>query len=161
MKYRKLLQITMVITILLMLCHGLCLAGLLTAKGSSMEPTIKDGHKIWISNYPKEANPDRGDIIAFAGEQKSIALKRVIGLPDEKVVIKKGIVYIVNQVNPQGEKLDEPYLAPGTVTEPDGEFAVPDGQYFVLGDKRGASLDSRAIGCIPRENVIGRVTKIY
>ena len=140
MRYRKLLRVIMVIALLFVLSHSLCLAGLLSIKGSSMEPTIKNRDKVWLSNYAKETNPTRGDIIAFTGEKESISLKRVIGLPSETVVIKKGIVYIVNQVDPQGENLDEPYLAPGTVTGPDGEFSVPDGRYFVLGDKRGASL---------------------
>jgi len=126
-----------------------------------MEPTIKNGDKVWLSNYAKGTSPERGDIIAFTGEKESISLKRVVGLPSETVVIKGGIVCIVTQAKPQGEKLDEPYLAPGTVTGPDGEFSVPDGRYFVLGDKRGSSLDSRAIGCITRENVIGKVTKIF
>jgi signal peptidase I len=128
-----------------------------------MEPTLKEGQMILKSDYSKGTNPARGDIILFKAEKSSKLpwIRRVIGLPKEKVVIKEGIVYIVNQANPQGEKLNEPYLAPGTITEPDGEFLVPDGQYFVLADKRGASRDSRQIGCIPRENVIGKVTKIF
>ncbi len=124
-----------------------------------MEPAIKDGQKIQVSNYAKGTNPVRGDIVSFKAE-KATYIKRVIGLPKEKVVIRQGYVYIINQATPRGEKLDEPYLAPETVTGPEGEYPVPDDHYFVLGDKRGASRDSRHFGCIPRKDIKGKVTKI-
>jgi signal peptidase I len=132
----------------------------MTLQGSSMEPAIKDGQKVMISNYAKGTDPERGDIVVFKAE-KLTYIKRIIGLANEKVIIKNGAIFIVDSSEPQVEKqLDEPYLAPGTVTEPDGEFIVPDGQYFVLGDKRGASRDSRKIGCIPRKSITGKVVKI-
>lgn len=128
--------------------------------GSSMEPTLRHGQKVWVSGYAKGANPERGDIIAFKVE-KQVHVKRVIGLPGEKLIFENGLVYLMNQSTLQKEKLDEPYLAPDTVTEPDGEVTVPEGQYFVLGDNRGHSRDSRQYGCIPRKSIIGKVTKVY
>lgn len=160
MKSRRLFLFIFIVILSFMLFQSFCLAGLMTLQGSSMEPTIKDGQKVMISNYSKGTDPERGDIVLFKAE-KLTYLKRVIGLPNEKVVIKNGAVYIATPSNSQGEQqLDEHYLAPGTVTEPDGEFLVPAGEYFVLGDKRSASRDSRKIGCIPRKSITGKVTKI-
>jgi signal peptidase I len=160
MRHSKLTQVIVVLVLSLMFWPSICFGRMYHFSGHSMEPTLKNGQIFWCSKYSKDTNPARGDIIVFIAEKITFG-KRIIGLPEEKVVVKNGIVYIINQTNPQGEKLDEPYLAPETVTEPDGEFLVPDGQYFVLGDNRGASRDSRQIGCIPRENVIGKVTKIF
>lgn len=160
MRISKQGQFIVIIVLAMVIWPSLCFSGFLKVGGSSMEPALKNGQRVWVSNYAKETDPARGDIIAFEAEKLTL-LKRVIGLPKEKVVIKEGIIYIVNQENLQGEKLNEPYLSPETKTEPDGEFLVPDGQYFVLGDKRRASRDSRAISCIPREKVIGKVTKTF
>ncbi len=153
-------RITAFVILSLLFCSVLSLAGPVTIGGSSMEPTLKNGQKVWVSNYPGKTNPERGDIVAFKDE-KLVNVKRVIGLPGEKVIIREGSVYIANQAETQGKKLDEPYLAPGTATGPDGEYAVPAGRYFVLGDNRGHSRDSRQIGCIPRESIMGRVTKVF
>lgn len=148
--------------IILSLVFGpvLALAGFVTVGGSSMEPTLKSGQKVWVSNYPGKTNPERGEIVAFK-DGKSVNIKRVIGLPGEKAIVRKGAVFIATQSNPQGETLAEPYLAPGTVTGPDGEYAVPVARYFVMGDNREHSRDSRQIGCIPRENIVGKVTKVF
>lgn len=160
MKMNMPLRVAVMVIALFVIGQGLCLAGLMTLKGSSMEPTIKDGSKVWVSKYAKGAYPARGDIVVFSAE-KTVFVRRVIGLPGEQVIIREGAVFIVHPENPVEEKLVEPYLAPGTTTEPDGAFSVPHGRYFVLADKRGASKDSRAIGCIPGESIIGRVTKVF
>ncbi len=88
---------------------------------------------------------------------KTSYIKRVIGLPGEHVTIKDGSVYI------NGLKLSEPYLT-GNVQTTDGngqylfvDFTVPEGTYFLMGDNRKASMDSRKFGCIPEEKIESRV----
>lgn len=87
-------------------------------------------------------------------ESKKISLiKRIIAMPGENVKIENGEIYI------NGEKLDEPYLHDDVKTDSLNltEFIVPEGSYFVLGDNRSASSDSRIFGCIPKEKIEGRI----
>lgn len=160
MKSDRPLRVIVLIVALFLVFQGLCQAGLFTNKSASMEPTIKVGQKIWVSGYAKGTDPSRGDIIAFNTDQGTM-IKRVIGLPGEKVIVQDGLIHIAGPNEPQGKKLEEPYLGAGSKTEPNGTYEVPKGQYFVLGDNRGKSLDSRAFGCIAREKIIGRVTKTF
>lgn len=107
-------------------------------QGASMEPAISDGERVAVDpNAFNDSGPRRGDIIvATRGDFKWI--RRVIGLPGERITIEKGAVYV------NGNRLEEPYLAPGTQTESaTKEFLVPAGSYFVLGDNRAHSSDSR------------------
>ncbi len=106
----------------------------------------------------KYSQPNRGDIIIFRppNNPSEFFIKRVIGLPGETVQLKNGYVYILNKENPEGTKLDEPYLSKNNQgnTHPlqDGymSFEVPEGSLFVLGDNRIQSSDSRS--CF-RENI--------
>ena len=109
-----------------------------------------------ITMVVRGSNPQRGDIIAFYYNNK-VLIKRVIGLPGEWVNIDgSGNVYI------NGELLDEPYitdraLGDCSITLP---YQVPDGRYFVLGDHRSTSRDSRStlVGPVSEEQIMGRVT---
>lgn len=90
---------------------------------------------------------------------KTSYIKRVIGLPGERVTIKDGKVYI-NDSEQKGEPLNEPYLQEDVVTNPKGPFVdvvVPEGCVFVMGDNRAQSTDSRAFGCIPLEKIESKV----
>lgn len=108
---------------------------------SSMEETIQIGDRVFGNRlaYQKE-DPQRGDIVIFKypDDESQLFIKRVIGLPGDKIVIRDGLVYI----NDSDEPLDEPYLA----EEPTGDFGpyyVPEDSYFMLGDNRNYSKDSR------------------
>ena len=126
---------------------------ILQITGTSMTPVVGQGE---ITMVVRGSNPQRGDIIAFYYNNK-VLIKRVIGLPGEWVNIdENGNVYI------NGELLDEPYitdraLGDCSITLP---YQVPDGRYFVLGDHRSTSRDSRStlVGPVSEEQIMGRVT---
>ena len=124
----------------------------LQIEGTSMEPTLKNGDIVLLN---KTTSFDRGDICGFAWNNK-ILIKRVIGIPGDWIEIDKdGTVYR------NGEKLDEPYAEQIAFGECDLEFPfqVPQEQYFVLGDMRESSIDSRntLVGCVENEQIIGKI----
>ena len=120
--------------------------------GSSMSATLVDGD---IVVARKTTKLDYGDVCAFYGGSR-ILCKRVIGLAGDEINIdEEGNVFV------NGEALDEPYLKGKSLGDCDVEFplTVPENSYFVLGDNRRASVDSRnnIIGCVPREQVVGKL----
>ena len=124
----------------------------LQIEGTSMEPTLVNGDIVLLT---KTTAFDRGDICGFAWNNK-ILIKRVIGIPGDWIEIDTdGTVYL------NGEKLDEPYAEQIAFGECDLEFPfqVPQEQYFVLGDMRESSIDSRntLVGCVENEQIIGKI----
>ncbi|MDD5290202.1 MAG: signal peptidase I [Patescibacteria group bacterium] len=129
-------------------------------KGASMEPNFYDHEYLIINEIGYHlGNPVRGDIIVFKHNdaEQSYYIKRVIGLPGERVVIKDNEIYIYNQQNPDGFKLNESEYLPKTTTT-DGEIDVrlKNNEYYVLGDNRMSSLDSRRFGPITRDTIVGK-----
>jgi signal peptidase I len=124
--------------------------------GFSMIPTLKDGEFVLVSkvNY-QFSNVERGDIIVFhfpmdPGQE---LIKRVIGLPGDTVTVQN------KQVSVNGQVLDEPYIAASPAYS--GQWTVPAGQLFVLGDNRNDSSDSHSWGFLPFEKVVGKAVVIY
>lgn len=124
--------------------------------GFSMRPTLQDGEFVLVSklNY-KFGAVQRGDIIVFhfPMDPKQELIKRVIGLPGDHISVNSGNVTVNGQV------LNEPYIAAAPTYA--GEWDVPAGQLFVLGDNRNDSSDSHAWGLLPSENLVGKAVVIY
>ncbi len=120
--------------------------------GHSMEPALTDGDIVMAL---RGGSYERGDVIAFYSNNK-ILVKRVIGLPGEWIDIGDD-----GTVSVDGVPLEEPYLTEKALGECNIElpYQVPDGRYFVLGDHRSVSSDSRsiAVGCVAEEQIIGRL----
>ncbi len=133
-------------------------------KGDSMQPNYPDGEFLLTNKITYRFNqPQRGDIVVFKApiNEEDDYIKRIIGLPGEKVSIKNGKVYINDQL------LEEEYLSSNLYTNGglflpnDKEVIVPENHFFVMGDNRPYSSDSRAWGFVPRENIIGKAWLIY
>ncbi|MDP2648824.1 MAG: signal peptidase I [bacterium] len=131
--------------------------------GASMEPTFDDWHYLIVDRISYDiGEPQRGDVIVFdlPQDKRRALIKRVIGLPGETVVLSgpEPTVTIVNEENPEGFVLKEPYLDPADFGGASGtSFELGDDQYFVLGDNRKVSSDSRIWGVLPRSDIVGRV----
>lgn len=124
----------------------------LQIEGTSMEPTLTNGDIVLLT---KSIKFDRGELCGFTWNNK-LLIKRVIGLPGDWIEIASdGTVYV------NGEVLDEPYVQNLALGECDLEFPyqVPPEQYFVMGDMRESSIDSRntLIGCISKDQIVGKV----
>lgn len=134
-------------------------------KETSMQDTLNENDYVMLSKraYVNE-DPQRGDIIVFQsgisdedGNQK-LLIKRVIGLPGDTITIKDDQLYI------NGEKYDETYLKDGITTGDIENLEVPDNEYFVMGDNRVVSIDSRysEVGFVDRDTIIGKaVLRLY
>jgi len=128
-------------------------------RGASMEPSFEDGEYLIVNEISYRFHePGRGDVIIFRypKDPSQYYIKRVIGLPKEVVKIEGGKVIIVNSENPKGFILDEPYLSEeNKYTSGNLEMNLDENDYFVLGDNRSASSDSRSWGSVPRHYIIG------
>ncbi len=126
--------------------------------GSSMYPTLKDG-ELLILNKAKYRFSDvqRGDIISLKYADTKYLIKRVIGMPGDSLYIKDNAVYINNK------KYQEPYLSENLKYDDFdlkdyGYEKIPENMYFVLGDNRENSKDSREIGFVKKSDIIGKVS---
>ena len=128
-------------------------------EGTSMMPRLVDQERIFINKFVYQIEAiERGDVIVFRypyDETKSY-IKRVIGLPGDTVTLAKGEVFI------NGQKLDEPYLI-DEYRDRQNQLAmvVPPDEYYVLGDRRNSSNDSRVWGPVPRNFIYGKAVFVY
>jgi signal peptidase I len=133
-------------------------------KGSSMYPTFKDKEYILTDKITyKFSTPQRGDVIILQSPKNPDIdyIKRVIGLPGETIKVNEGKVYL------NGQLFQETYLSvttpifPGGFLQDNQEVTVPENNYFVMGDNRPGSSDSREFGFVPYEHIIGKVIFRY
>ena len=128
-------------------------------RGASMEPNFGDGEYLVIDELSYRFHePGRGDVIVFRFPQdpSQYYIKRIIGLPDEKIEIKEEKIIIYNQENPDGFYLSESGYLPEEKTLGQMNMTLDEDEYFVLGDNRAASSDSRRWGGLPGHYIIGR-----
>lgn len=131
-------------------------------RGASMEPTFENNEYLIINEIDYRFHPpQRGDVVVFRfpRDPSQYFIKRVVGLPGETVTVRGGVVVIHNEKYPEGFTLDESlYLSDDVKTFGDATVTLDQNHYYVLGDNRAASLDSRSeiVGPIPRADIIGR-----
>jgi signal peptidase I len=125
-------------------------------EGQSMEPNLHDGEYVLIDKVSYLLHsPERGDVVVFTPpNNERDYIKRVIGLPGDTVEIRGGQVYV------NGVVLDEPYLQQTTLRD-ESAHLVENGRYFVLGDNRNNSSDSRSFGTITPQSIVGRAWLVY
>ena len=124
--------------------------------GYSMVPTLDNGEFVLVNRLAYQFGPvERGDIIVFhfPVDPQQELIKRIIGLPGDKIVIRN------HQVSVNGHILNEPYIA--KAPNYTGEWVVPENYLFVLGDNRNDSSDSHSWGMLPMQNVVGKAVLIY
>ena len=130
-------------------------------EGTSMMPVLEDQERIFINKFVYQFNIrsiEHGDVVVFyfPGDTAKSYIKRVIGVPGDRVAVEEGQVYV------NGNKLDEPYVPPEYRDM--GSFAevkVGNEQYYVMGDHRSSSNDSRSWGLVPRDHVYGKAVFVY
>jgi signal peptidase I len=128
-------------------------------EGSSMAPLLSDQERIFINEFIYHFEPiARGDVIVFwypLDRSKSF-IKRVVGLPGDTVEIRGGRLFI------NGRRVKEPYVPASFLDSSNfGPIRVPPGEYFVLGDHRDSSNDSRVFGPVPRDDIYGKAVFAY
>lgn len=129
-------------------------------KGMSMEPAFDDGQYLIVDEISyRFASPQRGEVVVFRypNDPSQYYIKRIIGLPGETVEVVGGGVIVYNEENPAGLTLAEKYLPNELKTIGSMKISLNEEEYFVLGDNREASSDSRRWGPLDKNYIIGRV----
>lgn len=129
-------------------------------KGASMEPNFFDHEYLIVDQITyRFSSPSRGDVVVFRypRDPREFFIKRVIGLPGEKIIVKNNKILVYSKEHEEGAVLEEQYLPEdvkniGNVTE-----TIGDDEYFLMGDNRSESLDSRVFGPIQRKSIVGKV----
>lgn len=127
-------------------------------KGASMEPTFQNGDYLIVDQLSyRFQEPERGDVIImrYPKDPTVFFIKRVIGLPNETVELVGEHVIIRRDGDSPSLTLDQSFLDPARASEAYGTYALGPDEYFVMGDNRDASSDSRSWGPLPKKNVIG------
>ncbi len=128
-------------------------------EGTSMQPHLSDQERIFVNKFVYHfTDIERGDVVVFwyPKEPSKSFIKRVIGLPGEQLEVRSGIVYV------NGEEVNEPYVRSEFFDYHSyGPVTVPPQTFFVMGDHRNSSNDSRHWGAVPRENIFGKAIFRY
>ena len=146
-----------VIAVVIVIPFRLFIAQPFIVDGASMDPTFENSQYLIVDELTYHFNtPQRGSVLIFKypKDPKKFFIKRVIGLPNEQVVINNGQVTIINTENPNGLKLNEPYVV--YKKEDSHSVKLGENEYFVMGDNRAGSSDSRYWGPVPEKNIVGR-----
>lgn len=132
--------------------------------GPSMQPTLYDRDQMIVNKFIyKLKDPDRFDIVIFHASEDKDFIKRVIGLPGEHVMVKDNVLYI------NGEEVEQPFLEGHHIVTndftlemlPGGHEVIPEGYVLVLGDNRSNSTDSRSLGLVRIDQIVGKTNLVY
>jgi len=140
-------------------------------QGASMEPNFEDGQYLIVNEFGyketdlkffkvdsfKEIKREEVVVFRYPINPSQFFIKRVIGLPGERIKVEKGEVFIYNEVHPEGLKLEEKYLPKDLTTKGDSDYQIKNDEYFVMGDNSNHSSDSRVWGPVKNSNIVGRV----
>lgn len=133
-------------------------------KGMSMYPNYPDAEYLLTQKVTYYLHPPkRGDVVVFTPpvDNQEEFIKRIIGLPGEKIKVTNGKVYINDQLLPESYLSSDLYTSGGNFLADGDEYTVPEGQYFVMGDNRPNSSDSRSWGPIAKSAITGKAWFIY
>lgn len=154
-----------IVEILLIVAAALALALLIqqflikpfVIPSDSMVPTLVRGDRVLVNRLTyRFDDPQRGDVVVFASPLSTDDyIKRVVAVGDDTVGVREGRLYV------NGEVQAEPYLQDDLMAEDFAEVMVPQGEYFVMGDNRNNSGDSRVFGPIARDTILGKGFAIY
>lgn len=128
-------------------------------KGQSMEPNFHDGDYLIVNEIGYRFNdPKRGDVIVFhyPNDPRQFFIKRIIGLPGEKITIKNNKITVYNKEYPDGFTLDEFYIPKSAIISKNYSQELKNDEYYVLGDNRVASSDSRVWGVLKKHYIVGK-----
>lgn len=148
-----------IIAILIVIPIRMFIAQPFIVSGASMDDTFHSGQYLIVDQVSYYFNdPTRGDVIVFRypRDPAKFFIKRIIGLPGETVSIKDSVVTIYNDEYPKGFTLDEPYIKSMTNPATPLTEVLGDREYFVMGDNRDHSSDSREWGILQKERIVGR-----
>lgn len=132
--------------------------------GPSMQPTLYDRDQMIVNKFIYHfKDPERFDIVIFHASEDKDFIKRVIGLPGEHVMVKDNVLYI------DGEEVEQPFLEGHDIVTndftlemlPGGHEVIPEGYVLVLGDNRSNSTDSRSLGLVKIDQIVGKTNLIY
>jgi len=129
-------------------------------RGESMIPTFHNFDYLFVERVSYYfRNPERGDVVVFRFPQNEsdFFIKRIIASPGERVAIQNGVITIYEAGKKEPLILDEPLFLKNMQTQGDTDITLGENEYFVLGDNRGASFDSRKWGVLPSRDIAGRV----
>lgn len=146
-----------VIALLIVVPFRIFIAQPYVVSGSSMDPTFKDSDYLIVDQISKRFEEPKREsvvIIRYPKDPSKFFIKRLIAFPGETVEIKNGSVTVYNEEDKNGIKLNEPYVV--FKKSENLRVVLGEGEYFVMGDNRAGSSDSRAWGPVPKNYIIGR-----
>jgi signal peptidase I len=131
--------------------------------GNSMHPTYKNGEYLMANKLTyRFGEPKRGDVIIFQYSETQDFIKRIIGIPGDNIMVKDGKVYVNNQqLNESSYLADTVYTSGGEYLAEGQTVTISEGEYFVLGDNRPHSSDSRTFGPISESQIKGKAWIVY
>ncbi|MBU4348489.1 signal peptidase I [Patescibacteria group bacterium] len=128
--------------------------------GASMEPSFSTGNYLLVDEISyRLGSPERNDVVVFQypNDPSTYYIKRIIALPGERIVLKDSEITIINSQYSEGIILEESYLKSGLRTSGNIDVVLDEDDYFVMGDNRNVSYDSRSWGSLSKDNIVGIV----